>query len=170
MSKENMRKDLEAAVQEMVGLPLWASGRAANMQWFQFGARRSRTDRRGVTREIGTYALHVECAWRVVGPEGVVVGAADVDYDVEGALLEIRESAERSTRLDARLKRLLDSEELRVIKIDVSDLTFVKITLSAGHVLELVPMDSLPSEQWRLLKNVEPAHHWVVSGAEVERL
>ena len=75
-----MRERILEALGPLVGKPLWASGRAADMQTFQFGARRPRTNRRGEPVEVGEWALHVQCAWHISGPEGVVVGSRDLYY------------------------------------------------------------------------------------------
>ena len=53
-----------------MGLPLWAVGRAGSLVWFQFGERRPVTDRKGEHREVGAYALHVDCPWRLVDDAG----------------------------------------------------------------------------------------------------
>ena len=55
----------DRALLALVGLPLWAVGRAGSLVWFQFGARRTVTDRQGEEREVGAYALHVDSPWRL---------------------------------------------------------------------------------------------------------
>ena len=58
-----MKHDIEQALQPLVAQPLWAIGRAADVAWFQFGERRSVSTHRGVPKEVGRYALHLECPW-----------------------------------------------------------------------------------------------------------
>jgi|SRR6185503_15085423 hypothetical protein len=58
-----MRNDIERTLHRLVGQPLWAVGRAASLTWFQFGDRRLVSTRQGDTKEVGSYALHLQCPW-----------------------------------------------------------------------------------------------------------
>ena len=53
-------------VSELIGKAMWACGRAADMATFQFGGPRPVVDFYGRPREVGEYALHVQCPWRIV--------------------------------------------------------------------------------------------------------
>jgi hypothetical protein len=57
-----MRTQIQEALEVLIGQPLWSSGRAADLEWFQFGARKTVQDSRGQDREVGGFALHVQCA------------------------------------------------------------------------------------------------------------
>lgn len=72
-----MKAAIEQALSVLLGLPLWDSGRAAGLQWFHLGDRREVTDARGRARIVGAYALHVQCAWHLAGPAGIVVASDD---------------------------------------------------------------------------------------------
>src|SRR4051794_36672784 len=74
------REKIEQTLQSLIGLPLCKSHRGADMQGFHFGAQHSTTTRRGEPAVVGDYALHVQCAWCIVGPEGIIVGSRDVYY------------------------------------------------------------------------------------------
>lgn len=69
---------------DLIGKALWASGRAGNMQWFQFGERRtvrsSLPSRRGQEREVGELALHVQSPWRLRSGASVVVVSYDLNF------------------------------------------------------------------------------------------
>jgi hypothetical protein len=54
---------IELHLKDLVGMSLWAIGRAASLVWFQFGERHTAKDYRGATKEVGTYALHIDCQW-----------------------------------------------------------------------------------------------------------
>ena len=75
-----MKEQIEQALCAIVGMPLWSMGRVADLEWFHFGPRRRVSGRRGEMKEVGAYALHVQCAWRIVGPTGIVVGSRDRFY------------------------------------------------------------------------------------------
>jgi hypothetical protein len=72
------------------GLPMWRSGRAVDMAMFQFGGRNRRTTRRGQPTEVGDYALHVQCAWRIGQRGRTLVGYRD-EVDPESTMLGRRD-------------------------------------------------------------------------------
>ena len=53
-----MHEQVQKALQVLIGKPLWSSGRAADLEWFQFGQRKTVKGARGGTKEVGEYALH----------------------------------------------------------------------------------------------------------------
>jgi len=78
-----MREQIEQVLRALIGMPLWDSGQAG-IQWFEFGQKHNvpniRRGKQAGTKEVGDYALHVQCAWRIVGPKGIVVGSTDRFY------------------------------------------------------------------------------------------
>src|SRR5512138_3471413 len=79
-----MKNRIEEALRVLVGLPMWSAGRAGNLEWFEFGARRIVIEQhgkhRGEQKEVGEYALHVQCTWRITHQNGIVVGSHDRYY------------------------------------------------------------------------------------------
>src|SRR5580704_4621382 len=61
------------ALSQLVGLPMTASNRAADMRMFHFG-----TLRPGARGSIGDFSLHVQCPWRIEGLEGILTGRLDL--------------------------------------------------------------------------------------------
>lgn len=93
---------------KLVGLELTAVGRSADLRGFHFGELRPH---RNVM--VGELALHVHCAWRIEGPDGVRTGRSDLwqptldlwDDDLK------RWDHERDGNLqDKRLAECLDAE------------------------------------------------------------
>lgn len=58
-----MRNEIEQMLSVIQGLQIWDAGHAANMLWLQIGNRRSVPAWGGGTKEVGTYALHIDCPW-----------------------------------------------------------------------------------------------------------
>src|SRR5262249_58293817 len=73
-----MNEQIKRTIAPLVGLPLWAFGRAADLVWIHFGSRRTVTDRKGVEKQVGDYALHVLCPWRITLGEKIVTGRGDI--------------------------------------------------------------------------------------------
>jgi hypothetical protein len=61
-----VREQIQNALDVLIGEPLWSSGRAADLEWFHFGQRRTVKGFRGEAKEVGAHALHVQCAWRIL--------------------------------------------------------------------------------------------------------
>lgn len=72
-AKPSTRQQVVTALSQIIGLPLTAARRAADMRTFQFGTLRE--VERG---SVGDFALHVQCPWRIEGPAGIVTGRLDL--------------------------------------------------------------------------------------------
>src|SRR5262249_25646643 len=67
------RQQVIAALRQIIGLPLTAVRRAADMRTFQFGAMRLVDG-----GFVADFALHVQCPWRIEGADGIVTGRSDL--------------------------------------------------------------------------------------------
>lgn len=171
-----MKEAIEQALFPLLGLPLWAISRAANMEGFHFGERHFTTSRFGnrAPIEVGEYALHVQCAWRIVDSERIIVASRDVyepageladepanfDWDVHGA-----------NRCDERVSALLamhDQRPLHVTTVTADVYGGFQLFLSEGYALQVFPNDSCPGERWRLFKPDTDDDHFVVTGKGIE--
>ena len=135
---------IESVLEALIGLPLWASGRAGDLRWFQFGAQRRVPSALAgrAERIVGDCALHVQCAWRIVGPDGRLVA-----WNGEAG--------------DEGVAELLRSPTHVVESIRAQDDGRVCIALANGLVLEVVTDTSCEGEQWRLLKPGTTEPHFV---------
>src|SRR5215813_2282460 len=78
--KTSIKNEIELAVAPLKGVPLWDSGRAADLEWFVFGERRTVKDSHDNPKEVGEYSLHVQCAWRITQADRGLVGSRDLYY------------------------------------------------------------------------------------------
>ncbi len=152
---------------------LWAAGRAADLAWFHFGQRRTVKDFRGNPKEVGEYALHLQCAWRIVRGEEVVVGSRDLYYPAGCTSPEVppgfQWDVQGANRLDERLQQFLATAELRVSDVKAGDAGSLKIFLGNDVCLEVFPDDSFDTEHWRFFRPYLDEPHFVVSGSGMER-
>src|SRR5215475_8435226 len=72
-----MRNEIESSLQALIGQPLLSAGRAADLEWFQFGKPQTVMNSRGETKTVGEYALHIQCAWRIRDSAGIIVASRD---------------------------------------------------------------------------------------------
>jgi hypothetical protein len=174
VSYSAMREQVQKALDVLIGQPLWSSGRAADLEWFQFGQRRTVKGAGGDTKEVGEYALHVQCAWRIRHGDQVVVGGRDLyypseerddrpedfDWDVQGA-----------NRRDKRIAELFQNEprQFLVREVQVGEAGSFTIILDEAYALDVFPDDSSNDEHWRIFKPYAEEPHFVVAGKGLER-
>lgn len=136
------------------------------MRTFQFGALRP-VDR----GSVGDFALHVQCPWRIEGPEGIVTGRLDLWEPVEdNAPFDTNWDYENSPNLqDSRVQRWLTHHEASLIvnAVDADDFGGAAINLGRGFVLRLFPAGTR-GEDWRLFRPKTSAPHLVICGGAVE--
>src|SRR5215211_5755578 len=146
-----MRDEIERALAALVGLPLSAAGRTADLLRLQFGA--------------GEAVLDVACPWRLRDAERVLVGSGDLLTPADPA--EEPETfdweAPGASWLDVRLGELqaADAERPPVVASAAADaLGGVRLGLTGGRVLELfpnaTPTGHVSTEFWRLRRPGEP--------------
>ena len=63
----------------LVMLPVRVIGRSSNMLWIGIGEKVKLLDVEGKEREVSTYALHIQCRWRIVNKEKreILLAASD---------------------------------------------------------------------------------------------
>jgi hypothetical protein len=137
------------------------------MRTLQFGALRE--IERG---SVGEFALHIQCPWRIEGPEGIVTGRLDLFEPVERGPDFNFESwdYEKSPNLqDSQFNQLLarHAESLVVQSVDADEYGGAAITFGGGFVLRMFPAGTR-GEDWRFFRPKTDAPHFVISEGEIE--
>ncbi len=100
------KAQIEQTLRPLVGLPLSDMGRFAGWQRFEFGPQKPFINTKEQEATKADYAIDVSCGWRIVGPEGIVVGSDDYGPGAVTARRRVGQSrccGERSLRPDGRL-------------------------------------------------------------------
>ena len=160
---------IEARLSPLVGLPLWAITRACTLQSFQFGPRKVVTQehgkRAGTQKEVGSHALHVECAWRIHGPGSVIVASRDRYETVDGGTDWDRVGM---NRCDVQVRDFLEAScPCTVLAVRADALGTLRIEFERGHVLDVFPDESGDDEQWRFFSPYGTEAHAVFSGGQL---
>jgi hypothetical protein len=66
-------------MQVLKGEALWAANVAAGMLMLQFGARTEVKKRSGKEVEVGKFAIHVQCPWRLSRQGAIIISGSDDD-------------------------------------------------------------------------------------------
>jgi len=172
---EAEKAEVEAVLRVLLGLPLWAAGRLLDLEWFEFGARHVGKDHRGRAREVGEYALHTQCSWRIAGPEGIVVGSRD-RFRPRGNPEEVPEDFDCNktgeTLCDERTEAFFSGpckDSLIVEEIVVGDWGAFSLSLGGGFALDVFPDDSLDDENWRFFQPYCETPHFVLAGGTLKK-
>jgi hypothetical protein len=167
------KEQIVQALNPLVGMPLWSIGRAGDLEWFQFGSQRDVTLSNGKTKVVGEYALHVECAWRIVNSTEVFVGSRDRFYpageDPYVDLVDFDWDKPGTNRCDERVSILMNDckvTPLIVEAVNVDYVGYIRLALSGGYWLEIFPDDSVGSEYWRLFRPYTDIDHFVFTAPE----
>jgi hypothetical protein len=169
-----MRVLIEEASHPLIGLSLWTSRRAADLQGFHFGEQRTVVDRSGEESVVGTFALHVQCAWRIRDKDRILVGSGDLsiaagndpdldpdfDWDHQGA-----------NRRDERIADLFspDADTRFVVRaVEADEVGGIRIAFGDDLVLEVFPNNTYTDEYWRLFQPSTEADHFVVTPNGIE--
>ena len=174
-----MKQQIEETLRCLIGHPFWGAGRAANLLSFQFGPRYLKTDYYGRLHEVGTYALHVQCAWHLAEAQCLLVASGDRSYEpsVENEEMNSGEGdayawpKTDSSLLDERLRSFfLQCEKTPVLvqALRADDLGGLTIELSDCFTLTLFPDTSLEAEYWRFFQMDVDLPHFVVTSEGIE--
>ena len=161
---------VERATAVLVGMPLSSAHLAADVLSLQFGElreTRSKLPNRTDTWLVGEYALHVQCPWRLTRHDEIVTGYFDRLYP-PGDPLDEREGWEPNgpgSWGHERLREWTAKLPLSVVSLAADAFAGMRIVLAGDYVLEMFPIDSVQTEQWRLFRPGTDESHFVVLGA-----
>ncbi len=158
----------------LVGLPLSHSFRAAGMRMLHFGKARVVENGR-----VGDYALHLQCPWRVEGPDGIVTGSDDLWEPANEDDWHENWSYDGSVTLqDAQLRELLgepgigttspngEITGLIVEAVEAAENGDLSIVLTGGYNLAVF-VCGCRDESWRFFSPKSGGGHLVFIGGKM---
>jgi hypothetical protein len=168
---------IASALEVLIGRPLSIAREAADMRVFHFGAIAPKTSGPGT---VGSHALHIQCSWRIVGPNGAITGYSDrfdavqeeseIDPDHLGrGNLQRARLLELLGEFDAETNSAVDPAGRHiVVAADIGICASLDIVFSNGNRLQVFP-DSSGLEDWRFFDcQDQNAPHLVVLGGRIE--
>jgi hypothetical protein len=176
---KTFKSQIQKHLAPLIGRKLSIARRAANMRGFHFGHVTVYGDGSG---SAGEFALHIQCPWRVEGPDGIVTGEADLwepadpdaDIDWETWNCEDNENLQDlriGTLLggyDPATKSPVNTTEFLIVEgVEADEFGGATIVLSGGYRLVIFPSGST-GEDWRLFQPSSPQPHLVIGAGKVE--
>lgn len=166
----NKFADTELALSQLLNLPLLSIGRAHCLIWIHFGEWLIQPDRHGGTRTVGTWALHIECPWRLTNKYGIVTGAGDrwlppnLSEDSDEWDYEFDPNTER-TQLDLKMQQFASQNKgVRIKCVQTDNTGGFRLSFEHGTELEVFPTNSQDVDFWRLFQPGNETEHFVVTG------
>lgn len=165
---------MKTLIAELNGRALWACRRAADMATFQFGERIQVKTHSGQSAEVGEYALHIQCDWRVIKGDLVFVGSRDLYYPAnhrEGDEIPGDFNWDRGpNRRDELLRSLFEdgTKAFIVRSINFGKAGACVIEFEGDIALEIFPDDSSSDEHWRLFATQDSKKALVIGGRRSE--
>lgn len=159
-------------LENLLGLPWWSLGRAGDLQWFHFGARKTLQSWSGPVREVGDYALHVQAPWRICSEGKVVLGSHDLSFPPGTSRLdEVPDDFDwkrRPTRLD-EVATALSRHFLprNVTEVKRGPCGSLALTFEGSLTLEVFPDAAVECESWRLFVPGDDDREHVVDEASM---
>jgi hypothetical protein len=127
--------------------------------------------------------LHIQCPWRLEGPDGIVTGSSDfycvaktgdlIDFDNEkyeeyGENLQDEKMKELMKNCDPGTHACINATDLLVVdSVDGDSFGGGMIGLSGGYRLVLFPSGSI-GEDWRFFASESDEEYFVISGSKIE--
>ena len=178
-TEPSLKDAIEHALAPLLGLPLLNAGRAGAMLWLQLGEQRTIDDDRLGPRDVGDFALHVSCPWRILGPEGIHAASGDLftpaDPDADPTTFEWDQPG--ANWCDIRLRAFIDAtaDAPRAVSgVSADEIGSLRVFLGDDFVLDVFPdsshADHIESEYWRLLQPGTAAAHVVVGSEGIEHV
>ncbi len=168
--------EIRAHLKPLVRLRLSEASRAADMRCFHFGQLREADG-----RYMGEYALHVQCPWRIEGPEGLITGRLDLwepaadSPDIDWGTWDFDEDENLQDKLietllrgyDVQTGSFVDETGWLVVEAVAGDAYGgATITLSGGFRLVIFPAGTR-GEDWRIFCPETNEPHFVIAGGKV---
>ena len=118
-------------------------------------------------RDVGEYALHVQCPWRITLGDEVVTGRGDIFCTPEESAepLPFDFDWQKGNRFDRVVEQVVtELLPLTVQRVEAAHAGRLSIQLEHGYGLEVFPHDSENDEHWRFFRPFTEEAHFAVTG------
>jgi hypothetical protein len=164
-----VKRQIENALSTLHTLPLNGLGRASNIVWFTFGAIRNVRDYKGVIREVSKYSLHVQCNWKLILGNTILLASTDIYTPKTGLSGEDEFAFDKHgcTRFD-EISPLINLDSRHVTSSKANELGDILLVFDDSFELQVFIDRSSSNEQWRLFAAYSNEKHFVMTGEGIE--
>jgi hypothetical protein len=159
---------IHKALTPLVGLPLRSVGRDSILLWLHFGEMHEVAARGRGTKNVGDWAIQVQCSWRLCRRGRIEVAYRDYYFSPDGDALNDWETPGKS-RFDQQAASLVAGFETtapQVLSFTTDDVGGFSLALSGDYRLDVFPDDSNSDDSsehwlWRLFAPGSDREHFV---------
>lgn len=169
MIKSSLQSETLKALQPLIGLSMWTGGRTANLIWLHFGHKRTVLTRTG-EKEVGEFALHLQCFWQICDRETILVASGDRFYPRGNPFDEAEDFdwiEPGVNRCDEKLEDLFQgrrSTYFSVRSVHPDKYGGFLLRFRASIRLYVSADNTVNDEKWRLFRPYAEGAHFVVGG------
>lgn len=145
---------------ELVNEKIFDIGRAADLLWIHIGEKILVKNYKGLDVEKGSYAIHVQCPWRIIHHGKLVLGNMDI-YRHKDSIVESEFdwSEIGNSVFDEKIEKIKNE----VLPIKVNDYILdaigsLKLICEDEIIFEVTPNSSGKIEFWRYINNISKEH------------
>ncbi|MFL6705087.1 MAG: hypothetical protein ACJ8I3_22660 [Paraburkholderia graminis] len=152
------RKEIERHLSALRGLNVSGISHAANMLTMQFGSLRQVTNFKGAVKQVGEWALHIQCNWQIERTGEIIA--------TQNALSGTDEEAHRAAE---QLDELLVKHGLTIVEDVLANKSGgVILSMSEGLRVTITPAGIPDEEDWRFFSPAPDAKHFVIEGGKID--
>jgi len=150
-----LTENINKIVADLIGLPLTRTTRAANMECLKFGTV-YRADKDGNEHNVGEFALHLQCPWRLTHEHEMIVGSGDL-YQRADETAEYNENYDyfefNENLRDVKLNKLIKDKTITIISAQADTFGGLEICFDNNITLTVFPniASKADNENWRLI-------------------
>ena len=147
--------DISTALNILLNQPLFDVGYAGDMLWLGVGNPIQYVDYRGRSKMISEFALHLQCPWRFVLNQKIVL--ASHDFYLPKSPQSVPTSSVFEEKYTA-FRALVTSEKFSIKDIKTDSLGGFTLYFHKDLIFEVFIHSSEPIECWRLINSTTNEH------------
>lgn len=157
----------------IIGKPICSIGRVSNMLWIGIGEKFKVVNQKGREVEKSTYALHVQCQWRIMNRAKKEILLASSDIYSPRSDMEFKNDFDWDNKgnnlFDEKSQRWLKEKlPIYIKKYIIDQWGDLVLVFSNGERLQTFNATSEDKECWRLFMPKSDEMHLVANGLKIE--
>jgi hypothetical protein len=146
-----MEIKIEAFIRDLIGQTLTETSRASNMECLKFGIK-LREDRNGKKFNVGLFAIHLQCPWRITKENKILIGSADL---FEPSNPKTKNFNWETKNLRDKKLSLLITQNISIIEIRIDQFGGFGLEFNDGTKMSVFPDCTAKDnrEYWRIIDN-----------------